>query len=310
MQDNSTRRAAQCGKADFRPSGIFLIPQRLRLLCAGPVKPFRNLAQTATPDGSQLTLHEHDGEYFLKLNGRQLMSTTATTSELMLAELPCDGLRGRADTCVLIGGLGLGYSLRRVLELVGRHARIQVAELLPDVVAWNRDLLPHINGKLLDDRRVEVITGDVYNVIRKAGPAAYDAILLDVDNGPTSMVQTKNVRIYDRRGLGIIASALKPGGKVSFWSAVPEPGFLHDLSRAGLPAEAFPAKSHERAKRAAHVIYLARRLTAAEMTIDPPAASQSPQSPPLSAASHAHPKAAKTPSRKHRPGRYPPARHR
>jgi spermidine synthase len=269
------------------------------------VKPFRNLAQTTTPDGSQLTLHEHDGEHFLKLNGRQLMSTTATTSELMLAELPCDGLRGRADTCVLIGGLGLGYSLRRVLELVGRHARVQVAELLPEVVAWNRDLLQHVNGALLEDRRVEVITGDVYGVIRKAGPAAYDAILLDVDNGPTSMVQKKNSRIYDRRGLGIIASALKPGGKVSFWSAVPEPAFIHDLARAGLPAEAFPAKSHERAKRAAHMIYLARRRTAAELEAftDPPAASPSSQSPHSSPASRAHPKAANTPSRKHRPER-------
>ena len=265
------------------------------------MKPFHNLAHTATPDGSQLTLHEHDGEYFLKLNGRQLMSTTSTTSELLLAELPCDGLRGRADTCVLIGGLGLGYSLRRVLELVGRHARVQVAELLPDVVAWNRDLLQHVNGALLNDRRVEVITGDVYSVIRKAGPAAYDAILLDVDNGPTSMVQAKNVRIYARRGLGAIATALKPGGKVSFWSAVPEPGFLYDLARAGLPAEGFPAKSHETAKRAAHMIYLARRPTAAEAAIKPPADSQSKASP-------AHPKPANTHARKHRPGRYPPGR--
>ena len=272
------------------------------MLCAGPVKPFRTLAQTRTPDGSLLTLHEHDGEYFLKLNGRQLMSTTATTSELMLAELPCEGLRGRADTCVLIGGLGLGYSLKRVLELVGRHARVQVAELLPDVVAWNRNLLHHVNGALLEDRRVEVITGDVYNVIRKASPSAYDAILLDVDNGPTSMVQAKNVRIYDRRGLGTIARALKPNGKVSFWSAVPEPGFIPNLASAGLPAEAFPAKSHERAKRAAHVIYLAHR-SAIPAPTDPPAASPSPQSPPISQASRPPRKAANTPSHKHRPGR-------
>jgi hypothetical protein len=266
------------------------------MLCGGSVKPFRNLAQTRTPDGSQLTLHEHDGEYFLKLNGRQLMSTTATASELLLAELPCDGLRGRADTRVLIGGLGLGFSLQRVLELVGRHARIEVAELLPEVVAWNRELLRHVNGALLQDRRVEVITGDVYDVIRKAGPAAYDAILLDVDNGPTSMVQSKNVRIYDRRGLGIIASALKPGGKVSFWSAVPEPNFLPRLAAAGLPAEAFPAKSHERAKRAAHVIYLARRAAKTDAPIDPPAASPSPHAPPTAPARRSQHKGVKNPS--------------
>jgi len=188
-----------------------------------------------------------------------LMSTTSTTSELLLAQLPCDGLRGRADTCVLIGGLGLGFSLQRVLELTGRHARVQVAELLPEVVAWNRDFLREVNGKLLDDRRVEVITGDVFDVIRRAGPAAYDAMLLDVDNGPSSVVQAKNARIYSRRGLGTIASSLKPGGKVSFWSAGPEPGFVQKLAHVGFKAEAFPTKAHDHAKREAHVIYLAER---------------------------------------------------
>jgi spermidine synthase len=225
------------------------------------MKPFRNLAQTRTPDGSQLSLHEHDGEYFLKLNGRQLMSTTATVSETLLAQLPCDGLRGRADACVLVGGLGLGFSLHRVLTLVGRHARVQVAELMPEVVAWNREFLREVNGRLLDDRRVEMVIGDVVDVIRRAGPAAYDAILLDVDNGPTSMVQTANARLYSRRGLGTIAQALKPGGKVAFWSAEAEKGFLQSLAYAGFKAEAFPVKAHERAKRAAHVIYLAARVS-------------------------------------------------
>jgi spermidine synthase len=222
------------------------------------VKPFHNLAETLTPDGSRLSLHEHDGEYFLKLNGRQLMSTTATASELLLAQLPCDGLRGRADTCVLIGGLGLGFSLQRALELVGRHARVQVAELLPEVIAWNRNFLLGVNGRLLDDPRVQVIAGDVFKVIQRAGPAAFDAILLDVDNGPTSMVQRGNTRIYSRRGLALIARALKPIGKVAFWSADSEPAFLETLARAGFKAEAFPARSHESAKRAAHVIYLAQ----------------------------------------------------
>jgi len=221
------------------------------------VKPFRTLAETRTPDGSRFTLHEHDGDFFLKLNGRQLMSTTATTSELLLAQLSCDGLRGRADTRVLIGGLGLGFSLQRVLELVGRHARVQVAEILPEVVAWNREFLRNVNGRLLDDPRVEVIPRDVFAIIRHAPPASYDAILLDVDNGPTSMVQPENARIYSRRGLTTIARALKPFGKVAFWSAVPEPDFIYTLSRAGLKAEAHPARSHDTAKREAHVIYLA-----------------------------------------------------
>jgi spermidine synthase len=230
------------------------------------LKPFRNLGRTRTPDGSQFSLHEHDGEYFLKLNGRQLMSTTSTTSELLLAQLPCQGLETREHVRVLIGGLGLGYSLRRVLELVGPKAAVEVAELLPEVVAWNREFLGAVNGALLDDPRVKVIVGDVFEVIRRAGSAHYDAILLDVDNGPTSFVQAKNSRLYNRRGFGLISRALKPGGKVAFWSACEEPVFLQNLYYAGFKAEAYPAKAHERAKREAHVIYMAERQESAGRT--------------------------------------------
>jgi spermidine synthase len=223
------------------------------------MKPFRNLAATRTPDGSLFTLHEHDGEFFLKLNGRQLMSTTSTTSELLLAELPCKHLGAVKQPCVLIGGLGLGYSLKRVLQLVPKDSVVKVAELLPEVVAWNREFLRGVNGRLLDDRRVEVIEGDVFQVIRKAGPAAFDAILLDVDNGPTSFVQAENARLYDRRGFGLIRAALRLEGRVAFWSASEEAGFVQSLARAGFRAEAFPCKAHERAKRLAHVIYVAQR---------------------------------------------------
>jgi len=221
------------------------------------VKPFRTLAETRTPDGSRFTLHEHDGEFFMKINGRQLMSTTSTASELMLADLPCSRLGGQAAPAVLIGGLGLGYSLRRVLELVGAGATVQVAELLPEVPAWNREFLRGVNGALLDDPRVKVLVRDVFEVLRQAPKPSYDAILLDVDNGPTSFVQRNNARIYGCRGFGLIARALRPGGQVAFWSATPEPGFIATLERAGFIAQAYPAKAHERAKRHAHVIYVA-----------------------------------------------------
>ena len=230
---------------------------RANPVCYIIVKPFRNLAQTHTPDGARFSLHEHDGEYFMKLNGRQLMSTTSTTSELLLAQFPCEGLSRKAGACVLIGGLGLGFSLRRVLELAGPDAKVQVAELLPEVVAWNREFLGEVNGKLLDDPRVEVRVRDVFEVIRQAPKPSYDAILLDVDNGPTSFVQAKNSRIYKRSGFDLIARSLRPGGKVAFWSACEEPGFVQSLSRAGFRTEAVPAKAHERAKRFAHVIYVA-----------------------------------------------------
>ncbi|MFL6540850.1 MAG: spermine synthase [Chthoniobacterales bacterium] len=223
------------------------------------MKPFRNLAQTLTPDGSRLSLHEHDGEYFIKLNSRQLMSSTSTTSEIMLADKGAGHLARSPDARVLIGGLGLGFSLKRVLELVGKRAVVHVAELLPEVVAWNRELLGGMNDALLNDKRVDVLIDDVFAVVRRAAKAPYDSILLDVDNGPTSFVQKKNSRLYGWRGLKLTRNALKPGGRVAFWSAEPERGFCEHLSRAGFAASEFPAKAHERAKRFAHVIYVGER---------------------------------------------------
>ena len=225
------------------------------------MKPFRNLAETMTPDGSRLTLHEHDGDYFMKLNGRQLMSSTSTTSEILLAEKACLQLARRPERRVLIGGLGLGFSLKRVLEMIGAGGVVHVAELMPEVVTWNRQFLAGLNGGLLSDKRVEVLIEDVATVIRRAtGHGPYDAILLDVDNGPTSFVQKKNSRLYDWRGLKLIHKALKPGGRVAFWSAEPEPEFLGQLTRVGFGAEEFPAKAHERAKRFAHMIYVGERF--------------------------------------------------
>ena len=220
--------------------------------------PFRNLAETRTPDGSRLTLHEHDGDYFIKLDGRQLMSSTSTSSELLLADKACQHISRDAEARVLIGGLGLGFSLKRVLELVGKRAAVHVAELVPEVVTWNRELLQLVNGPLLDDSRVEVLVDDVFAVMKNAQP--YDAILLDVDNGPTSFVQAKNRRIYKRSGLEVIRRALRPGGCAAFWSAEPEPAFREALGRAGFHADEYPAKAHERAKRFAHMIYVAERL--------------------------------------------------
>ncbi len=217
--------------------------------------PFRNLAETRTSDGSRFSLHEHEGEFFLKLNGRQLMGSNSTASELLLADLACKFRHTVERPSILIGGLGLGFSLRRVLDIVGPSASVRVAELLPEVVAWNRVFLMGLNGKLLDDLRVEVVTGDVFDCINNC-PGRYDAILLDVDNGPTSFVQAENSRLYGAKGLAVLRRSLRPRGRVAFWSAEPEPAFRTSLARAGFRTEEVPAKSHERAKRAAHRIYV------------------------------------------------------
>lgn len=223
--------------------------------------PTKNLGETRTPDGSRFSLHEHDGEYSLKLNGGQLMSSVWTVSELALADEACRWGKKIKAPRVLIGGLGFGFSLKRVLELVGPKAVVTVAELLPEVIAWNREFLEEVNGQLLDDHRVRVFTGDVFHCIAKAGPSQFNAILLDVDNGPTAFVQPANFRLYDPAGLATIHNSLKPGGRVSFWAADPEPRFPKQLRKAGFAVEEIPAKAHERAKRAAHRIYTGQRAT-------------------------------------------------
>jgi len=223
------------------------------------MKPFRTLGETRTPDGSRFSLHEHDGDFSLKYNGTQLMTSSWTESELLLADEACRWTRPRKAPRVVIGGLGLGFSLKRVLELLGSDARVVVAELLPEVVSWNREFLGEINGKLLEDPRVEVYEGDVYRCIAEAGKSAFDAILLDVDNGPSFPIQPDNERLYDPEGLGLLRRALTPGGRVSFWAADPEPKFPKKLRKAGFAASEISARAHRRARRAIHRIYVGEK---------------------------------------------------
>ena len=222
------------------------------------MKPFETLAETRTPNGSRFSLHRHDGDYFLKQDGRQLMSSTSVVSELLLADLACAFPPGAARR-VLIGGLGLGFSLKRVLELADARWHVEVAELLPAVVAWNREFLGDLNGPLLDDPRVRVRVADVFECIRDAPRESYDAILLDVDNGPTSMVQPQNARLYQRSGFELLRQSLRSGGRAAFWSAEREPFFHRHLERAGFKVSEVASKAHPRAKRAAHYIYVAAR---------------------------------------------------
>ncbi len=221
--------------------------------------PFVTLAQARTPDGADLTLHERGGQYFLRVNHQPLMSTNASESEKVLAELACDRLRGKSAPRILIGGLGFGFSLRRVLELVGKDAAVHVAELLPEVVAWNREFLGPVNGSLLDDPRVEVLIGDVFQIIDKSPAEHYDAILLDVDNGPIAMVQDGNARLYQAQGFAAISRCLKTKCRVAFWSASDDKAFAKRLAKAGFTVDVVAAKAHAHAKRSAHTIFVADR---------------------------------------------------
>ena len=226
------------------------------------MKPNRKLAETTTPDGARLTLHEHDGTYCIRLNTEELMHSSVHASELLLGELAAAPLLSHAHPWVLIGGLGLGFTLKAVLEKLGPESTVQVAELIPAVVAWNREFLSGLNGSLLGDPRVEVFETDVGEVIAQAGRARYDAVLLDIDNGPTAMVQEQNGRLYDRAGLERMATVLKPGGRLVVWSARPDHAFARRLADAGYMVQAVPAKLYPKAKRCAYTIYVADRCTA------------------------------------------------
>lgn len=206
-----------------------------------------------------MTLHSHDTHFYIRVNRQPLMGTNASESEKVLGELACARLGGRSQVRVLIGGLGLGFTLRRVLELVGPDAIVEVAELLPEIVAWNREYLRELNGALLDDPRVVLKLGDVFQMIEEAPKGHYDAIMLDVDNGPIAMVQDGNERLYQAEGFVALMRALKPGARATFWSAKGDPRFEKKLAKAGFKTETVPCKAYPQAKRCTHAIFVADR---------------------------------------------------
>ena len=227
------------------------------------MKPHRLLAETRLPSGAALTLHEHDGSFCIRLAGRELMHSQAAGSELALGEVGTAKLAQGKQARVLIGGLGLGFTLRSVLEHTGATLAVEVAELLPEVVAWNRTHLAALNGALLDDPRVTVKVGDVFELVRGAAPSGYAAILLDIDNGPSAMVQAANARLYDAHGLRLLATALAPGGRLVVWSAGEDRAFERRLAQAGFHVSTVPVKIHAGARQAAGRLFVGDKAAAA-----------------------------------------------
>ena len=221
------------------------------------MKPSVTLAQITTADGATLSLRMHDGQFHMRIGGHGLMSTTATSSEARLAELACERLGKEGRKHVLIGGLGFGFTLRRVLELVTADVKVEVAELLPQVVAWNREYLQSVNGGLVDDPRVGLLIEDVFALLARAPAGQYDAVLLDVDNGPAALVDHGNARLYADPGLRVLSRALRVGGRAVFWSASPERSFMARLAHAGFRAEAIATKAYAQSKRRDHTLFVA-----------------------------------------------------
>lgn len=221
------------------------------------MKPFRCLDQATAPDGTVLSLYEHDGAYVIRAGGVELMSTRRHHSEDRLAELVCVPLTTTVGARVLIGGLGLGFTLRAALRSLGDDAGVLVVELVDAVIEWNRNPAYNLGGAALHDPRVTLQHDDVMNTLA-AHPGAFDGIMLDVDNGPDALTTADNELLYGEDGIRLTAAALRPGGRIAYWSADQDPAFARALRRAGLTVEQVSARAHA-TRSTRHAIYVATR---------------------------------------------------
>lgn len=220
------------------------------------MKPRIKLDEAGTPDGGTLALFEHDGSFVISLAGKELMHSKASASEEILGRVGVAGLKPDQSANVLIGGLGLGFTLRAALNSAGPKTAIGVIELLPAVIEWNRTHLAGLNGSCLEDARVRVISEDVARYLRAVPARSYDAILLDVDNGPIAMVDSNNSSLYSQNGIKNLCRLLRPEGRLAIWSAGRDTPFEGRLQKARIPFEIVPAKVHQGAKRDAIAIYV------------------------------------------------------
>lgn len=216
-----------------------------------------------------MTLVKHDGSFCIRVNGQQLMHSKVATSEIELGRVACEH-HAAADLQpkVLIGGLGLGFTLKSVLESTGPQATVHVVELFPEIVEWNRTFMANLNGDALKDERVEVLTEDVTDVIARSSQSPYDAIALDIDNNTTAMVKTENHNLYGKQGIKKIWSALRPGGRAAIWFAAPDAAIERMLKKAGFNVQAMPAKVFGSSRREAYMIYVADKPLSAATNTD------------------------------------------
>ncbi len=215
------------------------------------------LGEASIPDTKQrLFLYQGKDDFFIKISGgHELMSTRKHGSEDALGSLPCKRLKQPETARVLIGGLGMGFTLAAVLVEVGSKAEVTVAELIPEVVDWNRGPLGEHSGRPLDDPRTRVYVGDVVKLLRQSR-ACFDVIALDVDNGPEGLTKSTNDWLYSTRGIVAAQQALSPSGILAYWSAGPDQAFHDRLRRCGFLVEEITVYAHGK-KGARHIIWLA-----------------------------------------------------
>jgi spermidine synthase len=231
------------------------------------MKPFELLAQAHSPDGTVIQLKRRDAEYIIFAAGRQLMSSRTHASEESLAAHGCRHITAASHPLhptILIGGLGMGYTLRAALDLLSSRAKIIVAELIPEIVDWNRGPLAHLAGHPLADPRVRIEIADVAALLSHSAPApapqTFDAILLDVDNGPASFTDSANSALYGAQGIAAAHASLNPGSTLALWSAEAHEDreFTTRLRAANFTVHLEHTRAHAN-KGPRHTIYLAQK---------------------------------------------------
>lgn len=220
-----------------------------------------SLIDTAGISGGEgsLRLMRRGAEFSIMLGQNELMNSRLSGSEQALATLSCERIHSRPEPRILIGGLGMGFTLRAVLAVLDSKARIVVAELVPAVVAWARGPLAELHGASLTDPRVSIREGDVGQIIQSTR-TPYDAILLDVDNGPEGLTREANDSLYHVSGLTAAREALRPGGVLAIWSCGPDRSFTQRLRRAGFGVEEINVRANGKRGGARHVVWIATRL--------------------------------------------------
>jgi spermidine synthase len=221
--------------------------------------PWSLLDKAQVPGGDgELRLMQRGTEFSIRLDHNELMNSRLTGSEEALATIACGRIQARNRPQILIGGLGMGFTLRIALAVVGTDARIIVAELVPAVLAWARGPLLEVFGKSLTDPRVSIRESDVGHLIR-TGRSTFDAILLDVDNGPGGLTRKGNDALYDLEGLSAARAALSPGGILAVWSSGPDLNFTRRLRKTGFDVDEVRVRANGSRGGARHVIWIATR---------------------------------------------------
>lgn len=217
------------------------------------------LASAQVPGGEELRLFRRDGDFMIVLNRNELMNSRMSGSEEQLARLTIARLKNRASQRLLIGGYGMGFTLRAALAAIPAEASVVVAELVPEIIAWARGPMADLTAGCLDDPRVTVFDGDVAAAIA-AVRGGYDAILLDVDNGPDGLTRAGNDGLYSVAGLAAAKAALVPGGILAIWSAGDDPTFTRRLNANGFDANPTRVRARANGKGAQHTIWLAESI--------------------------------------------------